>query len=105
MTPGPVGDGFSRTHQPCSHALPGEVRTDAQGQHPAQLVVAVKERHHVQANNPDYAPADGGDQYPTASGLPNSGQAPRGSFRPRRVAKLTKQRRYRAAITVSGITD
>jgi hypothetical protein len=73
VTSGPAGDGLSRTHQPRSHALPGEVRADAQGQHPAKLLVAVQERHHVQADKADYAPADRGNQNPTAVSLPNPG--------------------------------
>jgi hypothetical protein len=38
-------------------------------------VVAVQERHHVQANNTDYALASGGHKNSAAPGLPQSGQA------------------------------
>jgi len=105
VTPGPAGDGLSRTHQPRSHALPGEVRADAQGQHAAQLAVAVQERHHVQADNTDNARANGGYKNSAAPCLSYSGQATLDHSCLGRVAQFTQQRCNRRTITASGIAD
>jgi len=59
----------------------------------------------VQAYNTDYAPADRGNQNPTAAGLPNTGQSPPGNSRLGRVAQFAQQRCYRRTITLSGIAD